>query len=271
MMLPYSRNDAVAYIEANLEDFSLSFRSLPGARSYIGQDVKWVYCGADGLNRVLGVHLAESEADERVEAVLSIYRSLNAGCQWFLGPSTRPANLGERLLRRGLIRRGDWAGMAADLTLPAASVPAAPGVEVVEVADTASLRLWARVACRGFGMPEAAWQAFEDVVVMRGIGPGLPWRHFLAYHEGTPASTASLYGENGLCGLYYISTVPEARRRGCARAATLAAMHAAREMGYQVATLQATPAGAQVYSQIGFERFCTLVFYRMEAERHATA
>jgi ribosomal protein S18 acetylase RimI-like enzyme len=261
VFVEFSLQDAAAHIEANLQDFSLSFSRLPGARSYRGPDVKWVYTGAPRLNRVLGARFSDDEADRCIDEILGRYAAWSTPASWFVGPKSRPADLGRRLLERGLAHRGDWVGMAADLTRAKIEASPPPTTEIVEVSAGKEARLWARTVGQGFGMAAGSAQAFEDVVGRLGAEAGESWRRYLLRRDGVPVATSSLFLCDGVAGLYYVATVPAARRQGLASAATVRALADAQALGYRVAILQATAAGAAVYRRLGFEEYCTVAIY----------
>jgi predicted acetyltransferase len=52
--------------------------------------------------------------------------------------------------------------------------------------------------------------------------------------------------------IHGVATVPEARRRGIGTAVTLAALLAARRLGYRIAVLQASSIGQGPYARLGF-------------------
>ena len=58
--------------------------------------------------------------------------------------------------------------------------------------------------------------------------------------------------DGAVAGLYECGVVERARRRGVGAALTGAALHAAREMGCDLAVLNATPMGERLYSRLGF-------------------
>ncbi|MGQ9554309.1 MAG: GNAT family N-acetyltransferase [Anaerolineae bacterium] len=260
MLTKLSRQDVAGLIERSLEDFWCSFAALPGAISCSAPDVRWVYTGANRLNRILAAHFSEAEADTRIEEVLYQFSSRSAEANWFVGPSSRPMDLGPRLLQRGLLHRGDWTGMALALDEKIAIPPVLTGVEICAVNDEESLRLWAQTASQGFGMTAGDACQFESAVVRLGL-TSTPWRRYLLLRQGQPLATSSLFLKSGIAGLYYVCTVPAARRQGLATAITIHALQEAQALGYNVAVLQASPVGAALYPRLGFEPFCKIALY----------
>ena len=78
-------------------------------------------------------------------------------------------------------------------------------------------------------------------------------RHFVVRDEGIIVGHAVLDVDGESAGIYDMGVVPRARRRGHARALTLAALAAARGAGCTGVTLNATGEGEPVYRGVGFE------------------
>lgn len=78
-------------------------------------------------------------------------------------------------------------------------------------------------------------------------------RHFVVRDEGVIVGHAVLDVDGASAGIYDMGVIPRARRRGHARALTLAALAAARDAGCTGVTLNATGEGEPVYRAIGFE------------------
>ncbi|HET6296410.1 MAG TPA: GNAT family N-acetyltransferase, partial [Kribbella sp.] len=174
-------------------------------------------------------------------------------------PSMRPADLGERLLKAGFTAGGSEPGMAVDLTKLAGSV--GPGGLVIERIGEGELDAWVGTLGKGFGegVKEAEWVGS----VYRRLGVGDPWRHYLGWLDGEPVATATVYLAAGVAGVYFVMTVPEARRRGIGAAITLAALQEARDSGSTHAVLGSSPAGRTVYESLGFRTYCTIELYEL--------
>jgi GNAT superfamily N-acetyltransferase len=215
-----------------------------------------------------GVARARFPAEWAAEAIaeaLAPFHARHLPLMWWTGPATQPDDLGDRLEAYGLVRADEDAGMAMDLDDlgPPAALP--EGAEIVRVEDDVALASWVRTMATGFGLPAAMAVAATEVFCCIGQ---LPTRHhYLATHNGRPVGTTLLYLGAGAAGLYWVSTVPQARRQGIASALAHRALADAREMGLKMAVLQATSAARGLYRRLGFDEYCTIGHYVWSASR----
>jgi GNAT superfamily N-acetyltransferase len=204
--------------------------------------------------------LAPDEVDATIEAAIARFRAHGVPGTWHVGPSTRPAELGERLLAHGFAGGGGDRGMAADLSTLAEDVPAPPDLAVTRVRDRQDLATWARIrALDPEGELESAWVA--EMYARIGLGDETPWRHYLGRLGPRPVATATLFLGAGVAGVYFVLTVPEARRRGVGAAVTLAALREARALGYRTGVLGASDLGYPLYRRLGFREYCRIRVY----------
>jgi ribosomal protein S18 acetylase RimI-like enzyme len=98
--------------------------------------------------------------------------------------------------------------------------------------------------------------------------------HVLVARLGSASvATAMAFDHAGDCGIYNVTTMPQARRRGLATALTARLLHDARDRGCRTASLQATGMAERVYAAIGFHDLGRILEYvpgRLEGERHRT-
>ena len=76
--------------------------------------------------------------------------------------------------------------------------------------------------------------------------------------EGTPAAVALALHNGADCGVSFVATVPNARRRGLATLVMHGALLEARTSGLTTTTLQATDAGERLYRSLGYRRLCDM-------------
>ncbi len=81
-----------------------------------------------GNNEVVHAELSDADADAVIEQTIAEYEALGLRWRWRVGPGSTPADLAERLERRGFLRH-DVAALARDT----AGLPAVPGIDVERV------------------------------------------------------------------------------------------------------------------------------------------
>jgi ribosomal protein S18 acetylase RimI-like enzyme len=79
--------------------------------------------------------------------------------------------------------------------------------------------------------------------------------------EGAAVATAMAFDHDGDCGIYNVSTLPVARRRGLGTALTVAHLHDAAARGARTASLQSSPMAERVYAAAGFRGLGRILEY----------
>jgi GNAT superfamily N-acetyltransferase len=253
----------VAAIEENAAEFLLALGRAGGGEERADASIHWTIGGSplDYHNAVVRADLAAHEADAAIAACIARLRAHSVPGSWHVGPSMRPADLGERLLAHGFVHGGEEAGMAVDLLALNEGIAAPTGLSVARVGCDEELGEWTRTLAAGFGEGphEAEWVGAMYASI--GLGDATPWRHYLGQLDGRAVATASLFLAGGVAGIYFVFTVPDMRRRGIGAAITLAALRDARGLGCRVGVLGASRMGEPVYRRLGFVTQCTIGIY----------
>lgn len=147
--------------------------------------------------------------------------------------------------------RAAWTELPMALTAapPAREIPS--DIEVRVVADERAVVDYGRVVAVANDDPgerERAPLLFHDNTI---LAPHIT--AFVAYLGSEPVACAMTLVSHSVAGVYYVATVPHARRRGLGDALTRIAARAGFEMGAAAAWLGASEMGAGVYRRIGFE------------------
>ena len=246
-------------LEANMVAFWVGYGRAPGAELHEQEDLVRVITGVSEplFNGVYRTRLAPNDVDSAIATTLAHASSRRMPMFWWVGPFTRPAGLAAHLERHGLAHAGNLPAMAVDLRTLPREPPKIPGLTVVSVEDFETLRTWARIAAIGTEFPELIHP--ELVALEVGVGLGLPERHYtryVGYQDGEAVATSAMLLHAGVAGIFAVSTIPRARRRGIGTALTLVPLLEARMRGYRVGTLQAAPMGFPVYRRLGFREVC---------------
>lgn len=241
----------VRAIEGNAAELLMAMGTAGGGTQRDDGTARWTIGGSP-----IDYHNAVVAGDGSVIAEsIQLMRQYGVPGSWHVGPSM-PADLGKRLLDAGFMHGGSEPGMAVELSR-LRRPPEVGGFEVTRVTTDDDLGVWEATLGRGFGEgeKEARWVA----EVYRRLGYGDPWRHYLGRLDGEPVATATVYLATGVAGVYFVMTVPEARRRGIGAAITASALADAQNVGYAV--LGASEAGKSVYAGLGFAQYCTIDIY----------
>ena len=253
----------VEAIEANQFEFSADLGRSSQVELHKERGVVWFVSGLPfpTFNRVLRAQFETSDVDAKIKTALAPFKSRNVPMTWHTGPTTRPADLGLRLIAHGLTCVEDEPGMAVDLLAldDESVIPSALTIE--RVGDVEGLRRWCDVFALAFGLPDGVTRAMLGVEVDLGVGRH-PWRRlYVGWLEGEAVATSLLFLGAGVAGIYGVGTVPGARRRGIGKAMTVARLLEARAMGYRIGVLHASPMGLGVYHRLGFQEYCRLRRY----------
>ena len=204
---------------------------------------------AGGLNEVIYSLLDERSADATIDAAIATYRDLGLKFRWNAGPGSGPADLCERLERRGLAP--SWGrGMARTTD------DGGPFGEVVEV-DARTVDHYTHVMAAGWNADGAALRAQHRHVLAEG-------RHclFVGYCDGVPAAAASYVPFARSAFLMGGVVLTDYRGRGLYRALVQARLAHARARGITLATSHAREAtSAPILEKIGFETVCRFPMY----------
>ena len=253
-------------LERNMVEYFVAWGRGAGNEIYEGEDFARYCTGIPyGIfNGILHARLAPESVDPVIEQNLAYIMSKDVPFNWWVGPSTQPSNLGICLEQNGFAHEDDELGMAVDLLNMNDDLAVPENFTYKTSDDLDFLRTWDRLVWKGFELPEEGLLKAKDLDASLRGNPKR--QRFIGYVNWVPVATSALVLYAGVAGIYSVSTLPEARRRGFGAAITLAPLLAARDMGYRVATLQASPMGYPVYRRIGFKEVCHVSTYRSPKE-----
>jgi GNAT superfamily N-acetyltransferase len=256
---------AAAALDANFAELLAWYSSGPGGEVRRDPDLLLTMSGVPfrAINAAAVADLAGSATAvaARVVEAIDWLSTRTDRWRWLVGPSSRPTDLGDRLIEAGLRQLSDGAGMALDLRGWRHKAPLPAGMTTELVKDAEALERWRNVQQRGLGLDDASaeawWMAHRRLV--DEAWP--PLRNWIASLDGEPVAAAALFVGAGVAGIYNVCTVPEARGRGVGAAVTAVALDAAVDAGLGLAVLGASDMGYSVYQRLGFREVSRLRSY----------
>jgi ribosomal protein S18 acetylase RimI-like enzyme len=258
----FSPTALAAVIKANLFDY---YRYL-GRSSWVeyidNPQFTWLVTGIPDsfMNNVIRTQLSLDRVDEEIEKTLAHFHDLKIDeLSWWDEPGTQPDDLGSRLVSHGLTFSQGVPGMAVDLMELNEKKYSPPDLVIERVGGSKTLEQFIGVSIISYGLPESCetncFNLFND------LGFELPLMNYVGCLDGKPVAAAELFLGAGVVGIYWVSTVPEARGQGIGAAITLAALRDARNLGYRIGILHATRMGFEVYRRLGFKEYSRLSNY----------
>ncbi len=226
---------------------------LPGGTIGREPDATWVASGRpfESFNHVVGIEArgADAAVERRIGDIDAALRSRGSlPATWWIGPSTRPADLARRLIARGFAEADEEYGMAIDV-----AEAAAPEGDVAEIQDARGLDDFLTVMAGAYGWQDddraAAWAELYRLPLATAERP---WSHVIVRRNGRPAACASLFTAGGHAFVTNVGTLPDERGAGLGTAATLKVLEIGARLGFRRATLTASRMGRSVYARIGF-------------------
>ena len=248
-------------IEYNTAKFFLNLGRLNGDEVCDTPQIKYVFT-KNWFSRIFMANFNESDLSASIEQIVSRIKKLNISASWYITPQSQPVNLQNFLKYYGFTYEEDWNAMAVNLENIPESFNFPEGMEIREVLNLDELKTWTDILVKSFEFPEII-QSYKKYFINAGLES--PNSHYyLGFLNGNPVATGILFEGEGAAGLFYIGTIPKARRKGIAKTMVNYLLNEAKDKGYHISILQASEMGYPVYKQIGFKKYYTTKIYRRQ-------
>ncbi len=246
-------------IEYNTAEFFLNLGHLNGDEVCDTPEIRYIFT-KNWFNRIFMANFNQSNVHSSIKQIVSRIKKLNISASWYITPKSRPLNLHNLLKDYGFTYQEDWKAMAIDLKTVPENFDILEGMEIKEVLNLDELKTWTDVLVKSFEFPEIV-HSYKKYFINAGLES--PKSHYyLGFLNGNPIATGVLFKGEGAAGLFYIGTIPEARRQGIAKSMVHYLLNETKKKGYPISVLQASEMGYPVYKKIGFKKYYTTKIYR---------
>lgn len=257
-----SSPELVQQMEASMLAYHMLMGRGSRAEEYRTPQVHLMVSGAPDsiFNGVLRAAIPTEQADETIEKIIGRFRAYKVTGSWHVGPSSRPLDLGERLLARGFRHIGDRSGMA--IAIPPASrrllIP--EGVTIRLASSLRDIDRWMSVfrQVSGLSLYQHAWYLGR---YRKLEYPRYSVLQVLAELDEEPVGTAAVFLFGEVAVLSDITVLPSARRKGIGSALTRFTLREARMHQFQIGALRAPESAVPFFQQVGFQEYCTFNLY----------
>ena len=213
------------------------------------------------FNSVMDSRLAPEAVDAAVQTILADARAWNVPLRWWIGPSSRPADLGKYLENYGFSLNEAETGMALDLAKLKEDLPAVANFSIRLAQDEADLQTWVQTLAAGNQVPATAQTFHQGWLDFMRSADQKAVLAYLGFLDGKPIATSLLFLDGDIAGIYAVATVPEARQKGIGAWMTQRPLIQARSQGCRLGILQASEMGLGIYRSLGFQECFKLVTY----------
>lgn len=150
--------------------------------------------------------------DRRLDEIVGWFAGRGLPCCFWVGPSSQPDDLGERLLARGFDLIFHAPGITHDLAAVSDAVPA--GCVIERVRDDDGLRAFLAVILGAYDRPADPHDPWFPVYAAVGYDLDSPVRHYLGFVDAEPVGAATGVIAAGIVGIYHVHVLPRFRGRG---------------------------------------------------------
>ncbi|MHA1986819.1 MAG: GNAT family N-acetyltransferase [Promethearchaeota archaeon] len=218
------------------------------------------------FNTVINSQISPEIVNQKIEENITFFDKMQVPFVWMIGPSSRPKNLGELLIKNGFIIEKQ-PGMAFDLKDLNTDIDPLTQIEIIKIDNIEKFNVWNDVVLTGFELPkEILSDFFQKAFSYMLLRENSSASAFLAYYEKEPVASSLVCYEAGVAGIYNVTTLEDVRGKGIGTAITLAPLIEAKNLGYEIAILHSSEMGYNTYKKMGFKEYCTIEMYIWQPE-----
>ncbi|MDF1796134.1 MAG: GNAT family N-acetyltransferase [Coxiellaceae bacterium] len=212
------------------------------------------------LNTVLRSSFNESNTMEKVLAVQSQFESRDQAFTWLVNEEQAPSNLKSTLFQSGFESVGKFDCKLLSLD-EYQEQPVISPAEFRWAKSTHELEDWLIPQMAVKGLDEDSAKQYLKIRQDCLETSGEHYHFFVAYIDGKPIASGTLFIDNNVAGLFNGCTLPEARRRGIGTASVIFRLNYAKQLGCQYVIAETNRHMNSITTELGFETL--LMFHEL--------
>jgi GNAT superfamily N-acetyltransferase len=234
------------FTEEHLIKHWMIFKSTQGSKSIDSDYFKHV--SANPYNRVLYANQLEIEESE----LKKLLHNEGEPLLWIIGPSTKLSDTDKSFLEENFNLYQEWTGMGLSVNRTKSKNEKRLGFDIKRVNSETELKEWIDVYVEGYQKPIAYKSALYNRYKQIMNSDQDHYHLYIGYFNNKPAVVGSLFMNDGIAGLYCITTAHNMRRKGLATNYLKSILQIASQQGASDCILHATEAGKHIYEKVGF-------------------
>jgi GrpB-like predicted nucleotidyltransferase (UPF0157 family)/GNAT superfamily N-acetyltransferase len=201
----------------------------------------------DTFNCILEADFSAEEVDKKIDEIVKKISKMNLPFCWWVCPLDKPENIIQHLEKAGFKNTENNIGMYLDLDQWQAPKEK-PAFEIVRAKSKDELQDFANVLVNDEKSFQTYFAWIADILTEED-----PIEFYVGYVDGKPVTRGKLVFYAQVAGIYYVSTAHDERRKGYATMMENFLLSRAKELGFHIAVLSASPEGLGLYQKLGFE------------------
>ena len=215
------------------------------------------------LNMVYSTRPSRSKIKTLVKDTISYFNAMKKPFFWWVVQSNFTEELKNLFDENNMKLRTTSSAMSLDLNNDIESKSTGDDFIIRKVCSKQELDDFADASYLGFEVKEENECLFKNFIVkMRYDSPRQEL--YTGYYKNKPICTGLIYIEGGVAGLYWISTIPDYRKKGFGLSLTSHILEQIKKRGIKTAVLNSSKAGSNLYRKLGFEELAKVYLYSLE-------
>lgn len=200
------------------------------------------------FNYVLDCDFTASQTSHKIAEITNYFKNKNLPFSWWISPYDHPESLAALLQENDYQNTENNVAMYLDLDSWSSSLTTAPELKIIRARDKKTLQDFALVWANDAQTFKTYFSWIAEILTDDD-----PIEYYVGYVDEKPVVRGLTCYYAGVAGLHWLTTVADEQKKGYGTAMQQYRLKRAKELGYHVAVLQASPRGLSLYKRLGYK------------------